>query len=157
MKHGEPFRRLGRNPKHLKAMLRNLATSLFDHEVIKTTVPRAKELKRYAEKVLTNAKKGNETEVRRVIFQERVVQKLLYDIAPRYAERQGGYTRVLKVGPRQGDKAEMAMIELVDRPGEIRPKPKEATVIEKMTKLKPASGKIDLLPIATKPSYSESN
>jgi large subunit ribosomal protein L17 len=122
MKHGNVFRRLSRSPKHLQAMLRNLTGSLLEHEAIRTTVPRAKELKRYAEKVITLGKRGNEAEVRKVLYQESLIKKLLFDIAPRFADRQGGYTRVLKVGPRMGDKAEMAVIELVGRVGELRPK-----------------------------------
>ena len=121
MKHGNSLRRLSREPKHLQAMLRNLTGSLFEHEIIRTTVPRAKELKRYAEKVITLGKRGNEVEVRKVLYQESLVKKLLFDIAPRFSDRQGGYTRVLKVGPRMGDKAEMAVIELVGRKGELRP------------------------------------
>lgn len=116
------FRRLGRDSKHLKAMLKNLAGSLFQHEAIRTTVPRAKELKRYADKTITKAKQGNADRLRQLVFGENIVRKLLHDIAPRYAFRQGGYTRVLKIGPRQGDVADMALIELVGRPGEVRPK-----------------------------------
>jgi len=116
------YRRLSRSPAHLQALLRNLTGSLVEHEAIRTTVPRAKELKRYAERVITLGKKGNETEVRKVLYQESLVKKLLFDIAPRYADRNGGYTRVLKCGPRKADQAEMAVIELVGRPGEIRPK-----------------------------------
>ena len=130
------FRRLSRSPKHLQAMLRNLTGSLFEHEAIRTTVPRAKELRRYAEKVITLGKRGNEVEVRKVLYQEHLVKKLLFDIAPRFADRQGGYTRVLKCGPRQSDQAEMAVIELVGRKGELRPSSSATTKDEKGTQVK---------------------
>ncbi len=123
MRHQIAFRRLSRDPKHLKSLLRNLVGELVDHEFIRTTVPRAKELKRAADKAITCAKKGQTSRVQQLVYEQRLQHKLLYDIAPRYAEREGGYTRVLKVGPRQGDMAEMAIIELVGRPGEIRPVP----------------------------------
>lgn len=122
MKHGMVYRRLSRSPKHLQALLRNLTGELIEHEAIKTTVPRAKELKRYAERVITLGKRGAEAEVRKVLYTESLVKKLLFNIAPRYAEREGGYTRVLKCGFRLGDKADMAIIELVGRAGELRPK-----------------------------------
>jgi large subunit ribosomal protein L17 len=126
MRHGMVYRRLSRSPKHLIAMLRNLTGSLIEYEAIKTTVPRAKELKRYAERVITQGKKGNEVEVRKVLYQEHLIKKLLFDIAPRFSDREGGYTRVLKCGPRKNDQAEMAIIELVGRVGEIRPKASSA-------------------------------
>jgi len=115
-------------------MLRNLTGSLLEHEAIRTTVPRAKELRRYAEKVITLGKHGNELEVRKVLYQENLVRKLMFDIAPRFADRQGGYTRILKCGPRQSDQAEMAVIELVGRVGELRPKDDGAKSTESKTK-----------------------
>ena len=116
------YRRLSRSPKHLQSMLRNLTGSLLEHEAIKTTVPRAKELKRYAEKVITLGKRGKDAEIRKVLYEEHLVKKLLFDIAPRFQDRPGGYTRVLKCGPRKSDQAEMAIIELVGRVGELRVK-----------------------------------
>ncbi|KAH9259311.1 ribosomal protein L17 [Batrachochytrium salamandrivorans] len=125
MKHQMTNNRLGKAPKELMAMLRNMASSLFMHEAIKTTVPRAKEIKRFAEKIITNAKHGNYVEVKRKLYEDKVAVKVMYELAPRYAAREGGYTRILKCGFRKGDAAEMAMIELVDRgAGEIRPKQK---------------------------------
>jgi len=99
------------------ALLRNLATALFVHERIRTTEPRCRELRRFAEKLITLAKRGDLQAHRRVardVHDPRVRIKLFEVLAPRYAERPGGYTRMLKLGPRQGDCAAMALIELVD-------------------------------------------
>jgi large subunit ribosomal protein L17 len=100
-------------------MFRNMAASLFDHEVIKTTLPKAKELRRVAEPLITLAKEDNVAN-RRIAFSrirdKQMVGKLFADLGPRYKERPGGYTRILKCGFRTGDKAPMAYIELVDRP-----------------------------------------
>ena len=109
-------RKLGRPSAHRKAMLRNLVTDLFREERISTTVHRAKEAKKEAEKMITLAKRGDLHARRQVlayIYDEDVVTKIFDDIAPRYAERNGGYTRVLRLGPRQGDCAEVAFLELV--------------------------------------------
>ena len=109
------LRKLGRPTAHRKAMLRNQVTSLFEHGRIETTVTRAKETQRMAEKMITLAK-GDLHARRQVlayIYDEDVVTKLFEEIAPNYAERNGGYTRVLKLGPRRGDGAEMAILELV--------------------------------------------
>ncbi len=108
--------RLGSNPAHQKLMLSNLAVSLFEHERIRTTEAKAKALRPFAEKLITKAKKGdlhNRRQVLSVIEDREVVHKLFDDIAPRFAERNGGYTRILKIGPRGGDGAPMALIELV--------------------------------------------
>lgn len=118
MKHRIVGRRLDRTTEHRTAMLRNLATSLFLHEKIKTTTPKAKELKRFADKFVTLAKKGTPAARRlanRDIRDVEVLNKLFGDIAIRYKARAGGYTRIIKVGNRAGDNAEMAYIELVDR------------------------------------------
>jgi len=118
MRHGNKGRKLGRTSQHREAMLRNMATSLFQHERISTTTAKAKELRPYAEKLITLAKRGDLHARRlagRQIANHDVLFKLFDSIGPRFAERQGGYTRVLKVGSRDGDGAEMAMIELVDR------------------------------------------
>ncbi|QQY79386.1 LSU ribosomal protein L17P [Keratinibaculum paraultunense] len=110
------LRKLGRPTAHRKAMLRNQVTSLFRNGRIETTVPRAKETQRMAEKMITLAKRGDLHARRQVlayIYDEDVVTKLFEEIAPNYSERDGGYTRVLKLGPRRGDGAEIAIIELV--------------------------------------------
>ena len=110
------LRKLGRTTPHRRAMLRNLTTDLLREGRIETTVTRAKETKRMAEKMITLGKRGDLHARRQAlayIFDETVVTKLFEEIAPNYAERQGGYTRILKVGPRRGDGAEMAILELV--------------------------------------------
>ncbi len=110
------LRKLGRPTDHRKAMLRNLVTSLLKNEKIETTVTRAKEAKRMTDKMITLAKRGDLHARRQVlayVYEEDIVTKLFDEIAPRYAERNGGYTRVLRVGPRRGDGAELAILELV--------------------------------------------
>ncbi len=110
------YKKLGRNSAHRKSMLRNLVTDLFREGRITTTLDRAKEAGREAEKMITLAKRGDLHARRQVlayIFDEDVVTKLFDEIAPEYAERNGGYTRVLKLGPRQGDNAEVVYLELV--------------------------------------------
>ncbi|HKV19890.1 MAG TPA: 50S ribosomal protein L17 [Mycobacterium sp.] len=109
-------RRLGGSSSHQKALLANLATSLFEHGRIKTTEPKARALRPYAEKLITHAKKGtlhNRREVLKKIRDKDVVHTLFAEIGPFYADRAGGYTRIIKVEPRQGDNAPMAVIELV--------------------------------------------
>ena len=109
-------RKLGRPSAHRKSMLRNLVTDLFREERISTTVHRANEAGKEAEKLITLAKRGDLHARRQVLaylYDEDVVTKLFDEIAPKYAERNGGYTRVLKLGPRQGDNAEVAFLELV--------------------------------------------
>ena len=119
MRHRNSGRQLNRNSTHRKAMFRNMAASLFDHEVIKTTLPKAKELRRVAEPLITLAKDDNVVN-RRIAFSrirdKQMVGKLFADLGPRYKERPGGYLRILKCGFRTGDKAPMAYVELVDRP-----------------------------------------
>tara|TARA_B100000676_G_scaffold294423_1_gene332356 strand:+ start:300 stop:716 length:417 start_codon:yes stop_codon:yes gene_type:complete len=120
MRHGKKVAKLGRTASHRKAMLSNMMTSLFTNETITTTQIRAKELKRSAEKMITFAKRGDlhaRRQVLRVIADKQVVAKLFDEIGPRYKSRNGGYTRVVKMGPRRGDGAFMSIIELVDRPG----------------------------------------
>ena len=118
MNHGNGYRRLNRTHEHRKAMFANMASSLIEHEQIKTTLPKAKELKRIADKLITLGKRGD-LHARRLahaeLKQDAAVAKLFETLGPRYAERQGGYTRVLKAGFRYGDAAPMAIIELVDR------------------------------------------
>ena len=119
MRHRKVGRQLGRNSSHRKAMFRNMARSLFEHEVIKTTLPKAKELKRVAEPLITLAKNDSVAN-RRLAFSrtgnKETVGKLFAELGPRYIERPGGYTRILKCGFRSGDTAPMAFVELVDRP-----------------------------------------
>jgi len=119
MRHRNSGRQLNRNSSHRKAMFRNLTASLFDNEVIRTTVPKAKELRRVAEPLITLAKEDSVAN-RRVAFDrirdKAAVGKLFSDLGPRYKSRPGGYLRILKCGYRVGDKAPMAYVELVDRP-----------------------------------------
>jgi len=116
VRHRKKGRQLSRTRSHRKATLRNLATSLFLHERIETTTAKAKELRPYAERLITLARRGD-VHARRLaamkIQDREVLGKLFDDIAPRYMERPGGYTRVLKVGSRKGDAAEISLIELV--------------------------------------------
>ena len=119
MRHRKSGRKLGRNSSHRKAMFRNMAASLFRHETIKTTVPKAKELRRVAEPLITLAKEDGVAN-RRLAFSrlrdKEVVGKLFKDLGPRFKERPGGYIRILKLGPRPGDAAPMALVMLVDSP-----------------------------------------
>jgi large subunit ribosomal protein L17 len=111
--------RLGSGPQHQKLMLGGLAASLFEHEKVRTTEAKAKALRPVAERLITFAKKGDvhaRRQVLRVVPDRDVVHRLFSEIGPRYAERDGGYTRILKLGPRKGDGAPMAILELVDRP-----------------------------------------
>jgi large subunit ribosomal protein L17 len=110
------YKKLGRESAHRKSMLRNLVTDLFREGRIMTTEDRAKEAGRKAEKIITIAKKGSlhaRRQVLEYVYDEDVVTKLFDDIAPGYEDRQGGYTRILKLGPRQGDNAEVVYLELV--------------------------------------------
>lgn len=121
MRHRESGRKLNRNSSHRKAMFRNMAASLLDHELIKTTLPKAKELRRVAEPLITLAK--NDSVANRRLAYNRlrdrdVVTKLFNELGPRYSARPGGYLRILKCGFRNGDNAPMAIVELVDRPME---------------------------------------
>ena len=119
MRHRNTGRQLSRNSSHRAAMMRNMAASLLNHEVIKTTVPKAKELRRVAEPLITLAKTDT-VHKRRLAFarlrDRDVVTKLFNELGPRYKERPGGYMRILKMGFRPGDSAPMALVELVDRP-----------------------------------------
>ena len=117
MRHLKQGRKLGRTTAHRKALLRNLATALLQHERIITTEPKAKELRRVADRLVTLGKRGSlhaRRQALQTVQSNSVVQKLFNEIAPRFAERQGGYTRVLRLGYRSGDAAAMAVIELVD-------------------------------------------
>ena len=119
MRHRKSGRHLNRTSSHRQAMFRNMAASLIEHEVIKTTLPKAKELRRVAEPLITLAKNDSVANRRLAFTRTRdkaAVGKLFSEIGPRYADRPGGYTRILKCGYRAGDAAPMAYIELVDRP-----------------------------------------
>lgn len=134
MRHRKAGRRLGRNQSHRKAVLRNLAMALFEHERIRSTDAKCKELRPVAERIITTAKRALPAEgedspeararalharrrIRRFIHRPDLVEKVFSVLAPRYRERPGGYTRIVKVGPRPGDNAHCSIIELVDRPG----------------------------------------
>ena len=119
MRHRKSGRKLNRNSSHRHAMFRNMAASLVEHEAIKTTLPKAKELRRVVEPLVTLSKDDSVSK-RRLAFDrlrdKAAVGKLFTDLGPRYSERPGGYTRILKIGKRPGDNAPMAIIEFVDRP-----------------------------------------
>lgn len=126
------FNRLGRKSSHRKALHRNMVTSLFKYERVKTTKAKALEIRRSAEKMITRAKVEsvhNRRIVARMIWDKAILNKLFVEIAPRFVERPGGYTRVLKLGKRAGDAAEMVILELVDRPEkeEAKEEPKKVT------------------------------
>ena len=119
MRHGNGLRKLNRTSSHRLAMFRNMAVALLTHEAIKTTLPKAKELRRIVEPLITMGKSPTLANQRLAFARLRdreIVLKLFADIGPRYAARNGGYTRILKMGFRQGDNAPMAFMELVDRP-----------------------------------------
>jgi large subunit ribosomal protein L17 len=119
MRHGHGLRKLNRTSEHRLAMLRNMMNSLIEHEVIKTTLPKAKELRRVVEPMITLAKDPSLSNKRMAFNRLRdrdSVVKLFADLGPRFAARPGGYTRILKMGFRVGDNAPMALVELVDRP-----------------------------------------
>ncbi|CAK0773605.1 50S ribosomal subunit protein L17 [Gammaproteobacteria bacterium] len=119
MRHQNSGRQLSRNASHRHAMFKNMASSLFEHEIIRTTVPKAKELRRIAEPLITLAKVDSVAH-RRLAFARlrnpEVVKKLFGELGPRYAKRPGGYLRILKMDFRPGDMSSMAIVELVDRP-----------------------------------------
>ena len=117
MRHRNANRKLSRSPSHRRAMLRNLVTSLLEHEEVRTTTAKAKEVRRVAERMITLGKRGALAARRRAletIRSKEVAKKLFDTLAPRYGERPGGYTRIYKLGPRHGDNAEMSLIQLVD-------------------------------------------
>ena len=119
MRHHLSGRQLSRNSSHRHALMRNMSVSLLRHETIRTTIPKAKELRRVVEPLITLAKKDDEAN-RRLAFSRlrdtEVVEKLFTDLGPRFKARPGGYTRILRMLPRPGDSAEMALMQLVDRP-----------------------------------------
>jgi len=144
MRHRVGHRKLGRTTPHRIALLRNLATALFERERIRTTLMKAKELRPYAERLITLAKRDdNRLHARRLVLRdirdETVVKKLFDSLGSRYATREGGYTRILRLGPRRGDGAEMAIVELLG--SEYQPKKKEdgKKKDEKAAKAEPAA------------------
>lgn len=146
MRHIKAGRRLGRKTSHRIAMFRNMVTSFLDHEKITTTDAKAKELRSIAEKMITLGKKGDLHAMRQAasfIREKRVVTKLFAVIAPRYKERAGGYTRIIKLGIRPGDNASLSVIELVEEQLEKKPSnkpaPKKATPVAPKEVAKPAA------------------
>jgi large subunit ribosomal protein L17 len=124
MRHRLGLRKLNRTSSHRLAMLRNMTVSLLRHEVIKTTLPKAKELRRVAEPILTLGKNPSLANRRLAFARLRdrdIVTKLVDELGPRYAARNGGYSRILKFGFRKGDNAPMALVELLDRPADAQP------------------------------------
>ena len=116
MRHGKAGKRLGRTGSHKKAMVRNMVTSLFEHERIVTTTPKAKEVRKVADKMITLAKRGDlhaKRQAMSFIRSRDVVAKLFSEIQEQFADRQGGYTRIIQTGQRRGDAAPMAILELV--------------------------------------------
>ncbi len=123
MRHRKIGRKLGRTSSHRKAMYRNMSVSLLMNETIKTTVPKAKELRRVVEPIITRAKNDSSANRRMVFNQLRdkvVIGKLFNEIGPRFEKRPGGYLRILKLGPRAGDAAPMALVQLLDIPEDIQ-------------------------------------
>ena len=151
MRHGKSHRKLNRTSSHRKAMFKNMATSLLRHEIIRTTLPKAKELRKIAEPLITLGKVSS-VHNQRIAFSrlrdKDAVSKLFGEIGPRYNSRNGGYTRILKCGFRKGDNAPMAYIELVDRP-EVTEEKSEDIIEETKKDAKPAAKK-DAKPAAKK-------
>jgi len=139
MRHGKSGRRLGRTTSHREAMFRNLVTSFLNHEKITTTDAKAKEIRSVAEKMITLGKRGDLHSLRQAasyIREKSVVTKLFSTIAPRYKDRPGGYTRIIKLGIRQGDAAAVSLIELVEegmKPQKVRKQPVKAAIAPKAT------------------------
>ncbi|MCK5116059.1 MAG: 50S ribosomal protein L17 [Candidatus Aegiribacteria sp.] len=122
MRHRKKIAKLGRKPEARRRMLRNLVTSLIMEERITTSLARAKAARSAAEKIITKGRKDSvhaRRHVARYVYGSKVVQKVFNELGPRYADRNGGYTRILKLGPRKGDAAEACILELVDSPVEI--------------------------------------
>lgn len=134
MRHKVAGRKFSRTSSHRQAMFAALCTALITHEQIRTTLPKAKDLRRVVEPLITKAKKGDlaaRREVLKTIRDKEVVAKLFSEIAPRFANRNGGYTRVLKAGFRQGDAADMAIIELTEKAPKVAPKAEKAEKVAK--------------------------
>ena len=148
MRHGKKFNHLGRTADHRKAMLANLSISLIEHKRITTTVAKAKALKKYVEPLITRCK-DDSTNSRRVVFRylqnKEAVKTLFGEVAQKVGDRPGGYTRVIKIGPRQGDGAEMAFIELVDFDENMAKAPKAE---KKTRRSRRSSSKAQAAPVA---------
>ena len=145
MRHGKHHRKLNRTSSHRKAMFKNMVTSLLKHEIIRTTLPKAKELRGYAEPLITLARDSSVHNQRLAFSRLRdreTVVKLFGEIGPRYSKRNGGYTRILKCGFRKGDNAPMAYIELVDRVIEDKAESTEEIKPVKAKELKPEVAKV---------------
>jgi large subunit ribosomal protein L17 len=160
MRHRIAGRRLGRTSEHRLALMRNMSTSLFEKERIRTTLQKAKELRSFAEKLITLSKKES-LHARRLVLRhvhdKVVVSKLFDTLSARYSQRPGGYTRIIKLGPRKGDNAEMAIIELVDAEigGSSEPEPapvkgKKTAPAKAKTKAAPAKAKKKAAPAKAK-------
>ena len=133
MRHKVGQRKLHRTTSHRLAMLNNMVTSLLEHQAIKTTLPKAKEARKMAERIITLGKRGGLSNVRlaaKIVKDKDVLQKVFSEYKDRYATRPGGYTRIVKLGFRRGDAAEMALLELVDRPAKQAPAAAEGTEAE---------------------------
>jgi large subunit ribosomal protein L17 len=145
MRHNKSGKRLGRNSSNRRAMLRNMVTSLIDHEKITTTDARAKELRKLADRMITLGKRGDlhaRRQVLAVIRDRKVVAKLFDQVGPRYKDRPGGYTRIYKLGSRLGDNAPLSQIELVEEEFTAKPR-KQAPVAEPEVKAAPAKKKVE--------------
>ncbi|AKQ66708.1 LSU ribosomal protein L17p [Myxococcus hansupus] len=137
MRHKVGQRKLHRTTSHRLAMLNNMVTSLLEHQAIRTTLPKAKEARKIAERIITLGKRGGLANVRlaaRTVKDREVLQKVFSEYKDRYASRPGGYTRIIRLGFRRGDAAEMALLELVDRPEKVAPVDAEAAEPEAETK-----------------------
>lgn len=160
MKHKIGFNRLDRNASHRKALHRNMVTSLFDHERVQTTKAKALEIRRTAEKMITRAKEDsvhNRRLIARRIYSDGIVAKLFTDIAPRMKERNGGYTRILKLGARAGDAAEIVILELVDYKLDVASKASDKKA-EKKAEKKPVEKKAaEKKPAAKKPAAKDAS
>ena len=154
MRHRNTGRQLSRNSSHRHAMLRNMATSLLRYETIRTTVPKAKELRRVVEPLITLAK-ADSIALRRLAFarlrDEAVVEKLFDDLGPRFKARAGGYTRILKMEPRPGDSADMALMSLVDEAAPVVEKKKDEKAAKAPKKGKKAAPEADAAEAEAKP------
>jgi large subunit ribosomal protein L17 len=142
MKHRIGFNKLNRVPAHRKALIRNMMTSLFDYESITTTHAKALEVRRFAEKEITRAKLDsvhNRRMVARKVWDEEILAKLFTDIAPRFKERAGGYTRIIRIGERKLDAADMVVLELVEKKDDGKKAEREKRKAEKKAKEKASS------------------
>ena len=155
MRHRNSGRQLSRNASHRHAMLRNMATSLLQHETIRTTVPKAKELRRVVEPLITMAKVDSQAS-RRLAYSrlrdEAVIEKLFTELGPRFKARAGGYTRILKMEPRPGDAADMALMQLVELAAVAAEKPEETKGAKTSKKSKNAAPADDAAASAEKPA-----